>query len=82
MYLDVIKDSLTNNILDQYMQICFDQLSKTQRGQKSDLDVLSFAREYLEKNQKKSQNFIPSIYNILKELDQKFNYQQEHIVQI
>jgi hypothetical protein len=82
MYLDVIKGSLTNNILDQYMQICFDQLSKTQRSQKSDLAVLSFAREYFEKNQKESQHLLPSISHILKELDSEFNYQQEHIVQI
>jgi hypothetical protein len=74
MHLDVIKGSLTNNILDQYMQICNDQLSEIQRGQKSDLDVLSFAREYLEKNQKKSQNLIPSIFHILKELGSDFNY--------
>jgi hypothetical protein len=82
MYLDVIKSSLTNNILNQYMEICFDQLSKTQRNQKNDLIVLSFTREYLEKKQKKSQNLIPSISNILKELGPEFNYQQEHIVQI
>jgi hypothetical protein len=82
MYLDVIKDSLTNNVLDQYMKICFDQLSKIQRSQKSDLAVLSFARIYLEKNQKKSHNLIPSISNILKELNQEFDYQQDYIVQI
>jgi hypothetical protein len=76
MYLDVIKDSLTSNILDQYMKICFDLLSKTQRSQKSDLDVLSFAREHFEKSQKKSQNLLPSISNILKELNQESNYHQ------
>jgi hypothetical protein len=82
MYIDVIKSSLTNNILDQYMEICFDQLSKTQRNQKNDSTVLSFAREHLENNQKKSQNLIPSISNILKELGPEFNYQQEYVVQI
>jgi hypothetical protein len=82
MYLDVIKSSLTNNILDQYMKICLDQLSKTQRNQKNDSTVLSFTRGYLEKNQKKSQSLIPSISHILKELDPEFNYQQKHIVQI
>jgi hypothetical protein len=64
------------------MEICVNQLSKIQRSQNSDLTVLSFAREYLEKNQKKSQNLIQSISNILKELNQEFNYRQDYLVQM
>jgi hypothetical protein len=34
MYIAEIKNSLTHNIIDQYMQICIDLLTNTQRKQK------------------------------------------------
>jgi hypothetical protein len=69
MYITEIKNSLTQNILDQYMQICIDLLANTQRKQKSDLPVLRFAKKYFVSHQKKGLKTIPSISNILKELN-------------
>jgi hypothetical protein len=54
IYIAEIQSSLTQNILDQYMQICIDLLTNIQRKQKNDLPVLRFAREYFVNHQKKS----------------------------
>jgi hypothetical protein len=68
MYIAEIKKSLTQNILDQYMQICIDLLTNTQRKQKNDLPVLRYAKNYFINHQKRSLKTISSISNILKEL--------------